>query len=186
MLDWYREEDAGDPKRSELIESCLNALKEKSEKSDQNIVIKAEFVKNSVMNAKIDSEVMMDLSTFKISVWNKLQPSNQHFFEGFIDEDGPWLLIGIPNRGPFFATHHLERHSASSDQHTKKVMSLRGGHLVMMQCYMRQRVADRSRLREHPRGHASWRESTMRNFTKESRRWNIRRRSQNQVNMYEK
>ena len=43
----------------------------------------------------------------------------------------------------------------------------------MMQCYMRQHFADRYWLdlywlHEHPGGHASWREPTMRKFTEES------------------
>ena len=50
-----------------------------------------------------------------------------------MDENERWLLIGIPNRGPFFVTRYLERHSASSDLHMKKMMSLREGHHVMMQ-----------------------------------------------------
>ena len=79
---------------------------------------------------------------------------------------------------------YLERHSASSDQHMKKVMSLREGLHVMMQCNMRQHVADRYWLHEDPGGHASWREPTMRKFTKESTtyfvkgpvcRWNIQK-----------
>ena len=54
----------------------------------------------------------------------------------------------------------------------------------MMQCYMRQHFADRYWLHEHPRRHASWREPTMRKFTKESTtyfvqgpvcRWNVQR-----------
>ena len=45
----------------------------------------------------------------------------------------------------------------SSDQHMKKLMSLREGLHVMMQCYMRQHFADRHWLHEHPGGHASWR-----------------------------
>ena len=56
----------------------------------------------------------------------------------------------------------------SSDQHMKKLMSLRDGLHVMMQCYMRQHCADDYCLHEHPGGHASWRELTMRKFTKES------------------
>ena len=35
------------------------------------------FVKNSVMNAKIDPKGVMDVSIFKIGGWNILQPSNQ-------------------------------------------------------------------------------------------------------------
>ena len=56
-----------------------------------------------------------------------------------------------------------------SDQHMKKkLMSLREGPHVMMQCYMLQHFADRFWLHEHPGGHASWREPSMRKFTKES------------------
>ena len=47
-------------------------------------------------------------------------------------------------------------------------MSLREGLHVMMQCILRQLVADRYWLHEHTGGHASWRESTMLKFTKES------------------
>ena len=72
----------------------------------------------------------------------------------------------------------------SSDQHIKKLMSLRESLHVMMQCYMRQHFADRHWLHEHPRGHESWREPTMRKFTKESTthfvtgpvcRWNVQK-----------
>ena len=56
----------------------------------------------------------------------------------------------------------------SSDRHMKKLMSLREGLHVMVQCYMRQHFADRCWLHEHPGGHSSWRESTRMNFTKES------------------
>ena len=45
-------------------------------------------------------------------------------------------LIGSPSRDPFLVTQYLERHSVSSDQHMKKLMSLREGLHVMMQCYM--------------------------------------------------
>ena len=88
VLDWYRHEDVGDLRRielNELVESmtCLNALEEKSEKSwkseksNQNIVMNEEFVKDSVMSAKTDLTVLMELSTFIIGGWNNLQPSNQ-------------------------------------------------------------------------------------------------------------
>ena len=63
--------------------------------------------------------------------------------EEFTDENEPWLLIGIPNRDPFFLTHYLERRSVSLDQHVKELMSLREGLHVMMQCDMRQHFADR-------------------------------------------
>ena len=130
----------------------------KSWKSNQKIV----------MDAKIDPNVVMNLSMFKIGGWISLQPINQKLLEEFTDENEPWLLIGIPSRDPFFVTQYLERLSASSDQHMKKFMSLREGLHVMMQRYMRQHFADHYWLHEHPGGHASWREPTMRKFTKES------------------
>ena len=65
-------------------------------------------------------------------------------------------------------TQYLARHSVSSYQHMKKLMSLREGLHVTVQCCMRQHFADRYWLHEHPGGHASWREPTMRKFTKES------------------
>ena len=101
-----------------------------------------------------------------------------------MDENEPWLLIGIPSRDPFLVTQYLERHSVSSDQHVKKLMSLREGLHVMMQCYMRQHFADRYWPHEHPGGQASWREPAMRRFTKESTiyfvkgpvcRWNVQK-----------
>ena len=109
---------------------------------------------------------------------------NQKLLEEFVDENEPWLLIGIPSRDPFLVTENLERHSVSSDQHMKKLMSLRDGLHVVMQCYMRQHIADRYPLHEHPGGHASWREPTMRKFTKVSTtclvkgpvcRWNVQK-----------
>ena len=93
------------------------------------------FVKNFVVDAKIDPKVVMDLSIFKIGVRNSLQPITQNLLEEFVDKNEPWLLIGIPNRDPFLVTQHLERHSASSNQHMKKL--LREGLHVMMQCHMR-------------------------------------------------
>ena len=54
----------------------------------------------------------------------------------------------------FLVTQYLERHSVSSDQHMKQLMSLREGLHEMMQCYVRQHFADRYWLYEHPGGHA--------------------------------
>ena len=90
----------------------------------RNGVMDGRFVKDFVMDAKIDPKVVMDLSIFKIGGWNSLQPINQNLLEVFIDENEPWLLIGIPSRDPFLLTQYLERHSVSSDQHMKKLMSL--------------------------------------------------------------
>ena len=150
-MEWYRGEDAGNLKRSELNEvvenlTCLNAFEVKIWKSDEKVVMDDKFNqkmvmnensgKNFVMNAKIDPKVVMDLSIFKIGGWNSLQPINQHWSEEFIDENEPWLFIGIPSRDPFLVTQYLERHSVSSDRHMKKLMSLGEGLHVMMQCYM--------------------------------------------------
>ena len=117
----------------------------KSVKSNQKIVTNEELVQNSVMNekfvknfvsdAKIDPKVVMDLSIFKIGGWNSLQSIGGNLLEEFSDENEPWLLIGIPSR---VVTQYLERHSVSSDQHMKKLMSLREGLHAMMQCYKRQ------------------------------------------------
>ena len=76
------------------------------------------------MNAKNNPKIVMDLSICKIGGWNSLQPINQKLLEEFIDENEPWLLIGIPSRGPFLVTQYLERHSVRSDQHVKKLVSL--------------------------------------------------------------
>ena len=89
-------------------------------------------------------------------------------WKNFFNENEPWLLIGIPSRDPFLVTQYLVRHSVSSDQHVKKLMSPRKGLHVLMQCYMRQHFVDRHWLHENPGGHASWREPTTRKFTKES------------------
>ena len=149
-LEWCRGEDTGDLKRSELSElvenvTCLNALEGKFWKSDkkvvmdekvnpngvmdeelvQNGVMDEKFVKNFVKDAKIDPNVVVDLSIFKIGGWNSLQPVNQKMLEELNDENEPWLLIGTPCRDPFFVTQYLGRHSVSSDQHVKKLMSLR-------------------------------------------------------------
>ena len=94
------------------------------------------------------------------------------------------MLIGIPSRDPFLVTQYLGRHFASSDRHMKKLMSLREGLHVMVQCNRRQHFADRYLLHGHAGGHASWREPTMRKFTKEPTtyfarglvcRWNVQK-----------
>ena len=43
----------------------------------------------------------MDLSIFKIGGWNRLQHSNRKLLEELIDENEPWLFIGIPSRDSF-------------------------------------------------------------------------------------
>ena len=80
----------------------------------QNGVMNEQFVKHFVINAQIDLKVVMDLSIFKIGGWNSLRPFHQKLLEEFIDENEPWLLIGIPSRDPFIVTQYLERHPASS------------------------------------------------------------------------
>ena len=127
MFDWYREEDAGGLRRSELNESvenmmALNAVEGdmwksenswRSEKSNQNIVTDEEIVrnivmnekivKNSVMNANIDPKVVMNLSSFKIAGWNTSQHRNKNYWKNILVSE-PWLLIGIPNRAIHGAT----------------------------------------------------------------------------------
>ena len=132
VLKWYRGEDVGDRKRSELNDlvenlTCLNALEEKfwksnqkvvmDDKSNQNVVMDGQFVENIVMDATIDPEVVMDLSIFKIGGWNTSQPSNQNLSEESIDENEPWLLIGIPNRDPFLVTTLCEFRSTHEEMH---------------------------------------------------------------------
>ena len=116
VLNWYREQDAGDFRRhklNELVEhmTALNALERKLwkskkvgkvRKSNQNNVMNETFVRNNVMNekfvqiiltnAKIDPKVVMYLSIFKIGGWNNLQRRNRNLFEEFLDENEPWLL----------------------------------------------------------------------------------------------
>ena len=105
------------------------------------------------MDAEIVPKVVMDLSTFKIGGWNSLQPMNQNLLEEFIDENEPWLLIGIPSRDSFFMIQHLERHFVCDDQNVKELKPLREGLHEMMQSYGRQHIAASNDLHGHPRGH---------------------------------
>ena len=55
VLEWYRGEDSGDLKRSELNElvenlTCLNALERKNWKSDQNDVMDVNLIQKGVMD----------------------------------------------------------------------------------------------------------------------------------------
>ena len=59
----------------------------------QNVAWGEKFVKNFVMDAKIDPKVVMDLFMLKIGGRNILQPSNRKLLEESIDEDEPWLLL---------------------------------------------------------------------------------------------
>ena len=133
----------------------------------QNGVMDEKFVKNFVTDAKIDPKVVMALSMFKTGGWKSLQPVDQGLLEEFVGKKELSLLIAVPSKDPFFVTQYLARHCASSDQHMKKLMSLREGLHVMMECYVRQHFADRYWLHEHPGGHATWREPALRKFTKE-------------------
>ena len=118
----------------------------------QNGVMDEKFVKNFVMDDKIGPKVVMDRSTFKIGGWNILQTSNRKLLEEFMDENEPWLLIGIPSRDSFLMIQHLERHFVSSHQHVKELIPLREGRHVTTQCYTRQHDACLHST--------SWREST--------------------------
>ena len=109
----------------------------------KNIVRDEKIVKNIVKNAQTDPNVEMYPSNLKLVDGTISSPSNQSLMDEFLDENEPWLSVGIPNRDPFFVTHYMERHSARSDQHMKKLTSFREGLLMMVQCYMRQHLADR-------------------------------------------
>ena len=95
------------------------------------------------------------------------KPSNRKLLEEFIYEHEPWLLI-VPSRDPVHVTQYLEQHSVSSNQRMKKLMPLREGLHVKLQRYMQQYFGDGYWQHEHPGGHASWREPTMRKFTESS------------------
>ena len=111
---------------NELVENCQPSTPSKkvveSEKSwerderNQKIVMDGEVVKNSVMCAKFDPTVVVDLYIFKICGWNNLQPST----ENMLDENEPWLLRGITYRDVFSVTQYLEIHPESANQHMKK------------------------------------------------------------------
>ena len=75
-----------------------------NEKLVYNGVMSEKIVKNFVMNAKIDPKVVTDLSMFKIGGWNSSHPINQKLLEEVIDENEPWMLIGVPSRDPFLVT----------------------------------------------------------------------------------
>ena len=64
VLDWYRDEDAADVKKSELNEPdesmASDGKSEKSEKSDQDNVMDEEFVKNIVMNEEFVKKIVMN------------------------------------------------------------------------------------------------------------------------------
>ena len=107
VLERHRGEDAGDLKRIALLEkwTCLNVLEKEIFQSDpkilteqkswrtwksnqnivmdeelvQNVVMDGQFVKNFVMCAKIDPEVEMSLSIFKIGGRKIMQLSNRKF-----------------------------------------------------------------------------------------------------------
>ena len=98
-----------------MIDEQINQKIVMDEELVQNGVMDGKFVKNFVMDAKTDPKVVMDLSIFKIGGWNILQHINQNLLEEFIDENEPWLLIGIPTRDRFLVTQYLARHSAHEE-----------------------------------------------------------------------
>ena len=62
------------------------------------------------MNEKtIRLKVVMDLSIQKNGGCNNLQPINQKLLEEFLDENEPWLLIGIPNRDSLLQLKEFQR-----------------------------------------------------------------------------
>ena len=76
VLDWYRGEDAGDLKKSELIElvenwTGLNALERKIWKSNQNVVMDEELVQNVVMSEELVQNVVMNEELVQNVVMNE-------------------------------------------------------------------------------------------------------------------
>ena len=121
----------------------------------QNVATGEKFVKNFVMYAKIDPKIVMDLSIFKIGVWNILLLGNRKLLEESIKEDElQLLLIGILSRDAFLVI-----------QSVKELTLLREGLHEMIQYYRRQHFAASNDLREHPIGHSSLGESTTMKFT---------------------
>ena len=127
---------------------------------------------------KINPKILMDEELVQNGV------TDEKFVENFVMDAkmDPKVVMDL-SIFKFGGWNSLEGHSASSDQHMKK-LSLREGLHVMMQCDMRQHFADRYWLHEHPGGYASRREPTMRKFKKESTthcvkglvcRWNIQK-----------
>ena len=79
------------------------------EKLVHNDMMDEKFEKNSVIGAKIDLKVVMDLSVFKIGGWNILHPSKRKLSEEFINENDWRWSIRIPSRDSFFMIQNLER-----------------------------------------------------------------------------
>ena len=100
----------------------------------QNDVMDEQFVKHFVMDAKIDPKVVMDLSIFKIGGWNTLHYSNRKSLDECIDENEPWLLIGILSKDLFLRIQCMEQHYVGTDLNVKELMPLREGLHEMMQC----------------------------------------------------
>ena len=66
----------------------------------KSIAMNGEFVMNNVMKVKIDPKVVMDLSIFEVGGWNNFQSSSQHLSKQFMDDNEPWLLVGIQRSIP--------------------------------------------------------------------------------------
>ena len=140
-------------------ENLKNEKSWKSEESNQNMVVNAKLVKNSVMDGKIREELRwlpkLIQRLWWIHPYTKLvdgtvcNPLIKILLEEFIDETEPWLLIGILNRDPSLRSQHLERHSVVSYQHMKKLMSPRAGILLIVIGCMN--IQDDTHRGENPR-----------------------------------
>ena len=60
-----------------------------------------------------------------------------------MDENEPWLEIGIPSKELFLRIRCMEQHFVRTDLNVKELMPLREGLHEMMQCDMRQHFAER-------------------------------------------
>ena len=66
-------------------------------------------MKSRVTYAKFDPTGLMELSYSCATIGgrNSLETGEQKLLGAFMDENEPWLLVGIVNRDPFFVTQIL-------------------------------------------------------------------------------
>ena len=93
VLEWYRGEDAGDLKRSELNElveslTCLNALEGKIWKINPKILMDEELVQNIVMDEELVQNIVMNEELVQNSVMNdelvQNGVTNEKFVKNFV------------------------------------------------------------------------------------------------------
>ena len=91
-------------------------------------------------------------------------PEFENRWKKFLDENEPWLLIGIPSNDSFLKIQCMEQHFVRTDLNVKELMPLRESLHEMMQCDMRQHFALRWWLHETSRKTFIVEKSTRMNF----------------------